>query len=270
MLRYLKLAWVFVRLSALNELQYRANFFMELFNSLVGLATGIAGLLLVFSHTDTLKDWGEPELFVVMGVYTFMTGLLAVAIQPNMARLMEGIREGTLDYVLTKPEDTQFIVSVTEVQFWKSVDLVLGIGVIVYGMVRLGAVLDVWRALAFLLAMLCGSLMIYSFWLMLSTTAFWFVRVWAILDMFESVLQAGRYPIGVYPVGMRMILTFLVPVGFAITVPAEALLARDGNWLLAHNGQWPLVLAVGLTIVFVVVSRLWWKHALKFYSGASA
>ena len=38
--------------------------------------------------------------------------------------------------------------------------------------------------------------------------------------------EAGRWPIGIYPPWLRAILTFVVPVGFAITVPAEGLVGR--------------------------------------------
>lgn len=51
--RSLALAATFLRISAMNELQYRANF-IQLFQSLVAVATGLAVLGLVFSHTRQL------------------------------------------------------------------------------------------------------------------------------------------------------------------------------------------------------------------------
>ncbi len=57
------------------------------------------------------------------------------AIQPNMTRLMEDIRGGTFDLVLTKPEDARVLSSVREFQVRRIVDIV--IGAIVLG--RLGS-----------------------------------------------------------------------------------------------------------------------------------
>jgi ABC-2 type transport system permease protein len=80
--------------------------------------------------------------------------------------------------------------------------------------------------------------------------------------LFEGVYQTGRWPIGIYPDWLRYSLTFLVPIGFAITVPAEALTARlQGNTVL---------LAIGFAIVLVTVSRWFWLRGLRRYSGASA
>ena len=82
-------------------------------------------------------------------------------------------------------------------------------------------------------------MIVYSFWLILATTAFWFVRIENILVIFQSVYEAGRWPVGIYPAWLRFALTFLVPVAFAITVPAQALAGRLtvpvllGAWMFA-------------------------------------
>lgn len=253
---------VYFRLNALNELQYRANFFMQLFNSLLDLGFGLAGLALVFSYTDTLSGWTPPHLLVVMGIYTLITGLTNVFIQPNMARLIDGVGDGTLDFTLVKPEDSQLLVSVTEFQIWKLVDLVLGLIVLGVALPQLGAALGIGQALLFVLVLFCGGVIVYCFWLMLATSAFWLVRVYEVLGLFESITQAGRWPTGIYPLWMRTVLTFLVPVAFAITVPAEALIGRL-TWET-------LALTVGLMLVAVAVSRVLWKLGVRHYSGASS
>ena len=127
---------------------------------------------------------------------------------------------------------------------------------------RLGAQVGVAQAGAFGLMVLAGGAIVYSFWLILATLSFWFVRVENILVIFQSVYEAGRWPVSLYPGWLRFGLTFLVPVAFAVTVPAEALTGR----LTWQTG----LLAVGLAAALLVVSRLFWKIGLRNYSGASA
>jgi ABC-2 type transport system permease protein len=74
--------------------------------------------------------------------------------------------------------------------------------------------------------------------------------------------EAGRWPISLYPGWLRYGLTFIVPVAFATTVPAEALTGRL-TWET-------LLIAVALAAVLFVVSRLFWRVGLRHYSGASA
>ena len=141
---------------------------------------------------------------------------------------MNDVREGTLDFVLTKPEDSQVLVSVREVRIWQTVDIVdrarscsrsacassdRGIGPV--------------QAAAFVAARCCwAALMIYCFWLILTTGAFWIVRMDEIHELFEGIYQSGRWPVTIYPGWLRISLTFLVPIAFAVTVPAEALTSR--------------------------------------------
>jgi ABC-2 type transport system permease protein len=220
------------------------------------------GLGLVFNYTTDLAGWSPSELLAVMGVFILMGGVIRTAIQPNMERLMTDVREGTLDYALTKPADSQILVSVREVRIWQSVDILVGAAVLVVALVRLNAGLGLWQALAFAVTLLMGALMVYCFWLMITTGAFWVVRMDQIVELFQGVYQAGRWPVGIYPSWLRLLLTFLVPVAFAVTVPSTALVGR-------LNLQ-TLLLTALLTIALLLISRWVWRTGLKNYSGASA
>ncbi|HVC34070.1 MAG TPA: ABC-2 family transporter protein [Chloroflexota bacterium] len=258
----LRLLWVFFRLGALNELAYRANFFVQFIQSSLGLATALIGLAVVFAHTATLGGWRSTELLALVGIYFVVGGSLNVVIKPSMQQLMEDVRLGTLDFTLTKPADAQLLVSVKQVELWELVDVVLGIGVLAVALVQLGAGIGIAEAIGFVLALACGAAIVYSFLLILTTLSFWVVRVTNILVVFQAMYEAGRWPVGIYPTWLRLSLTFIVPVAFAITVPAEALVGRlDLTTLLG---------AVGLALALLAVSRWFWTIGIRRYSGASA
>ncbi len=82
----LGLAWIHFRIGALNEMQYRANFFIQLVNSLIALGTGLVAIALVYSHTEDLGGWTQPELLAVMGVHILVGGVMKTVVQPNMNR----------------------------------------------------------------------------------------------------------------------------------------------------------------------------------------
>jgi ABC-2 type transport system permease protein len=262
LLRPLRLFGLFFRIGALNELQYRANFAVQVFQSVIALGTGLAVLGLVFSQTTSLNDWTQPELFAVMGVHILMGGVIRTVIQPNMERLMTDVREGTLDFVLTKPEDSQVLVSIREVKIWQAVDIVVGFVVLAIGVSQVQASVGLVQALAFAAALLLGGSMIYCFWLIVTTGAFWIVRMDEVHELFDGLYQSGRWPVTIYPSWLRISLTFLVPIAFAVTVPAEAITSR----LTAET----LGLAAGFALALLVFTRWWWRFGLRRYSGASA
>lgn len=258
----LRVFWTFFRLGAMNELAYRVNFITQFFQALLSLGLALGGLAVVFNQTDTLGGWLPSELLALVGIYLLVGGLINLIIQPSMQRFMEDIRLGTLDFMILKPEDAQFLISVRQIEIWKLIDILLGLGVLVVALVRLGTQLSLLQALAFGVALLAGGVIVYSFWLILATSAFWFVKTENILVIFQAMYQAGRWPVTIYPVWLQTILTFLVPITFAVTVPAQALTGRLTGSTLA--------LAVLLAVAMFLASRWFWRFGIRFYAGASA
>ena len=179
-----------------------------------------------------------------------------------MLQLLNDVQQGTLDYILTKPADSQLQISIRQVHIWSMTDLLLGLSVLIYAVIQIQARIGFLQALVFVALLFMGVLMIYCFWLILTTGAFWLIRMENILELFQGVYQAGRWPTTVYPNWLQVGLTFLVPVAFAVTVPAEAITGRLTVTTLLE--------ALAFTIILLLFSRWFWKRGLRHYSGASA
>ena len=258
----LRILCTFFRLGAMNEMAYRANFFTQIFQAVISLTLALGGLAVVFSQTDSLAGWRPAELTALVGIYLLVGGFINLMIQPSMQRFMEDIRLGTLDFLILKPADVQFLVSVRQIEIWKIIDVLLGAGVLVVALAQLGEQIGLWQAATFGLALLTGGTIVYSFWMILATSAFWFVKTENILVIFQAMYNAGRWPVTIYPGWLQMILTFLVPITFAVTVPAEALTGR-------LTGQ-TLLLSIALAVALFFVARRFWQFGMSFYAGASA
>jgi ABC-2 type transport system permease protein len=57
----------------------------------------------VFAQTDDLAGWRQDELIALIGVFFIVRGLVDVVIRPSMERLMQGVRQGTLDLTSRSP-----------------------------------------------------------------------------------------------------------------------------------------------------------------------
>jgi ABC-2 type transport system permease protein len=261
-MRYLRLFWTFFRVGVLGELAYRANFFIQLFESVLELGTAVAGLAVIFSYTTTLGGWTPDQVLALVGVFFLVGGSIRLVIQPSLEQLIESVRDGTLDFTLVKPEDAQLLSSIQRVEIWKLTDVGLGIAVLAVALVRLGTRVGLLHAAGFAASLVAGGIIVYSFWMILATSAFWLVRVENILMVFQSMYEAGRWPVSIYPAWLRFGLTFIVPVAFAVTVPAQALAGRLTWQLLA--GGWVFAAAL------FTAARLFWKAGLRRYAGASS
>ncbi|CAN5200148.1 ABC-2 family transporter protein [soil metagenome] len=256
------IAWKHLRIGVMNEFQYRANFVVQLLQSVVQVGTGLIVLSLIFDRTANLNGWTRPQLLVLMGIFTLVGGLIGFWIEPNMGRVMADVRLGTFDYVLTKPVDSQLLSSAREFRLWRLVDVVVGGVVMGWGITELPTGISATEVFLFLVMLVAGMVLIYCLWLIVTTGAFWFVRMEEVQELFSGLYRAGQYPVTIYPSWLRLILTYIVPIGVAVTVPSESLTGR-----LTPNR---IAITIGFAVVALFVTRLVWRTGSRHYSGASA
>jgi ABC-2 type transport system permease protein len=261
-MRYLRLFAAFVRAETQLGLEYRANLALEAVNELVIVLTSVAAVLVLYDHTQQLNGWTLPQMLVLLGVYYLVQGAQAMVFEVSFERFMEHVRLGTLDFTLLKPANSQFMVSVRHVQVTQVAQVGLGFVVLAVGLAQVGERVSLTDALSFGLTLVCGLALVYCLLLVLSTLSFWFVRVENILAIFWAFLDAGRFPVDVYPGWLRVTLSTVVPIGIAVTVPAQAIAGRlDAPGLMA--------MLVG-SVAAWSFSTWFWRRGLRTYTGASA
>lgn len=242
------------------ELEYRLNFLVAALSSLGSLSGSLFGLFLFYRTGYQFQDWSWEEALVVLGIFTWLQGISATFLVPNLNKIVTQVQEGTLDFVLLKPISSQFWLSTRALSPWGLPDIVFGLGLIGYAGSRLSISWD--HYLLGIPPLLLGALSLYSLWFMLGATSIWFVKIYNVTEVLRGLLEAGRFPIVAYPAAYRVFFTFVVPVAFLTTVPAQTLLERGGVfWLLGST-----TFAMGLFLG----SRLFWRFALRFYTSASS
>jgi ABC-2 type transport system permease protein len=221
----------------------------------------LLSLSIIFSNTATLGGWGPGELVALLGVWRLVNTLMAALIWPNTEKFNTSVRDGSLDYTLLQPVSSQFLVSFSRIVIWRVWDIALAAVLIVtgVGMSRGGAPLNV---VSFLLLAVSGALIIYSLWIVLIACTFWFVKFDNNVTILQALMDTGRYPATVYPAWMRLIVTFVVPIAVATTVPLQAL-RGELRW-------WQVLLFLAIGAASLVVAGQVWKMGVRRYSGASS
>ena len=260
MKRYLNVLGLLWSAAIAAELEYRINFLLAALTSLGNLSGSLFGLFLFYRTGYTFQGWTWEEALVVLGIFTVLQGFSSTFLAPNLNRIVNYVQQGTLDFVLLKPISSQFWLSIHTLSPWGLPDIVFGGVLIGYAGGRLGLGASDYLLSAVPLLFGLGSL--YSLWFILGATSIWFVKVYNVTEVLRGLLEAGRYPMVAYPTAYRFFFTFVVPVAFLTTVPAEAMLGRvQVGWIVGAA-----VLALGL----LLVSRVFWGFALRFYTSASS
>src|SRR6478752_7083274 len=153
--RYLQLLGVQLRASFQLAVQYRVEFVIGGVMALFWSFWNLVPMFVVWGHRPTVAGWTLPEALLVIAWFTGLRAVLEGAVQPSLVAVVEHIRKGTLDFVLLKPADAQFLVSTAKFEPAQSIDALAAVGVVVYAFHRLGrvpAVTDVAVALALTVA----------------------------------------------------------------------------------------------------------------------
>lgn len=264
MRHYLHLTRTFIMTSLQQELAYRANFLVKLLNSLLNLGTGLLGVNIVFNQIETVRGWSYASTLAVLGVYLVVSALHDLFIRPSLDALvgMDGaVWRGEFDFTLLRPINTQFMASVHQWQLFSLIDLALGVMVLGAATSRLTTELTAAEVVAFLAALFGSMLVLYAIWLMFASLVFWnpgFLFTW----VFNGIFQMARYPVGLYPGWLRLVLVWVIPVGMITTTPARAL-----------TGDLPLSLFAGSLLfagTLVATASVLFRAGIRRYASASS
>ena len=128
-------------------------------------------------------------------------------------------------------------------------------------MYQMGQTLTFSLVTQFLITLFLSALIIYAILLIFAGLVFWspgFLFTW----VFDGIFQLARYPVGVYPQWVQLILTWIIPVGVITTVPAQALSGSLPKGAFGTAMLIAAVLLVGATAIF--------RTGLGRYASASS
>lgn len=257
-----KLLSAFLKVNIQMSLAYRADTVVNILLNVMWLGWELLSLGIIFNNTQTIGGWGFGELIALLGVFRLVHTLMIAMVWPNTEKFNQSIRDGSMDYTLLQPVNSMFLVTFSRITVWRAWDLVLAAVLIVVGINLAGETTTPIQILAFLVLTASGALIIYSLWIVLIALTFWFTKFDNNVTILQALMDTGRYPVTVYPWWMRILVTFIIPIAVATTVPLQGL---RGELTI---GRVLMFIAIGVAS-FLVASQAW-KAGLKKYSGASS
>ncbi len=269
---YLRVFLTFARNSLVRNMTFRANFIIECISSLSWMAMNLGFYVLVFTYTPSLGtsgDWGKYQFFVFLATTLFINSLVEAFFMPNAEEFSELVRTGGLDFALLKPIDTQFLVSLTKVDWSSFSNFAFAGGLLAFSLTRLEYTPHLVEVLLYPIYIFCGVLILYSLMIALAATSVWLGRNQTLYDFWFYITNFSRYPREIYkgPIGtpLQMFFTFLIPVLVVVNVPAR-LMAQP-----MHAEYWYLaIFALLATVGSLLASRWMFLRSLDAYRSASS
>jgi ABC-2 type transport system permease protein len=261
-MRYLSLLGLQLRTSVTLAMQYRWDFVLNGALSLLWTAGGLVPFHIAFDNRPPVEGWTYESALVVVGWFTLLRAVLDGAVNPSLLAVVARIREGTLDFVLLKPADAQFLVSTAKFEVFRVLDALAGLVVVGLAFVRLGRAPSLEGVAAALGMFGAATVVLYSIWLLVVSAAFWVVRVDNLAYLFDSIFDFARWPVSIFKGVWKIVFTYVIPLGVMTTYPAEALLGTLATSTAAG--------AIFGAAVLAVVARYVFGRAIAHYTSASS
>jgi len=260
--KYFKVYKKFLHTSLASELEYKTNILIDLITAILSLIGSIFLLSIFFQNNGSIGSWEFEEALIIQGIYTILNGITNTWFNPNLTEIVKHIREGTLDFVLLKPIDSQFFISLKKINPSGFLEIMLGFCLLIF-CIRINQInLNLsFLSLSFI-TIICSICILYSLWFFISTTTIWFVKTWNATEVLRSFLYIGRFPLSSFSFSLRIFFSVFIPIAFITTIPSEV--------FLGLSVLWKILLEIIVATVFLITSRKFWLFALKFYSSASS
>lgn len=256
------MTFVLFRASIEATLAYRGSFIVGVISNILWISLALVSISIVTYQSPVVGGWTRYELFLVQGVYSIVLGMMYFLFIANFRNVTRLIRFGDLDFIIVKPYDSQYLVSIGRFSLYSLARIVSGVLLVVYMMQVLDIMPSVQTIIFFSLFLVSGMVIVYSLWFGLTTTLIWLTDLFNLDELFVQITGATRYPLVVLKYISHMLFYVTLPLVVITTVPAQTLLQKMDTSLA--------VWSVALAIVFFIASRKFWFFALRYYTSASS
>lgn len=260
--RYLSLWFSFAKNSLIRQMEFKANFILDLCVEIAWVGTTIFALEIIFSQTKTIAGWTKGEVLLIYALYKIGSAITAILITKNTFRLPYLVNSGELDHYLTKPVDSHFITltrftAVDRISQLLTAAIILGYSFVLRSdhftlttMVKIASLVPIIATLRFSIE----SLVV--------TPVFWLQNLRNIPELIYALTKPATFPRFAFPAAFRHIFTFLIPMFFIAAIPAEIVLGKSSLWIFLG--------LLCITATFLILARFLFIYALRHYSSASS
>ena len=256
---YSKIWWMMAKNAFQNWSVNRNVFMVFLIGKVIRYTAYFGFLYFLVKGTNGFLGYSQNQVLFFTATYTLID-VVSQFFFRNVYSFRPMVISGDFDLVLVKPLNALFRVLMGGPD---PIDLIT-IPPIIFVVVWIGSLLNpsIFQILIYIQLIFNGLLIAAAFHIFVLGFGIITLEVDHAIMVYRDLTSMGRFPISIYKQPLQGILTFVIPVGVMITVPASAFMG-----LLAPLG---IVMSIVFGIVLILVSLRFWNFALTKYTSASS
>lgn len=244
-------------------MEYKVDFFVGAIGFFIGEAVQIIFISIIFSQIPDLYGWSFYEILFIYG-FSLLPKSIDHLFFDNLWMVGYSIiRKGDFDKYLTRPINSLFYVTVELFQVDGFGELIMGIILVAYSLVHIGAELSIARGLV-LLALIPFSVLIFvSVKTITAAISFWTKQSGHITHMVYQTADFSKYPITIYNNVIKTIITYIIPFAFTAFYPAS-------YFLRGENGLFSVLGTILISSALFCIALFVWSKGIKAYESAGS
>ncbi len=266
-LKYLNLYLYFLNLQIKTITQYKSDFFIGLFSTIIGVLNIMILNFIIFSNLKTIIGFNIYEVFLIYGFFILVKGIDHFYNDNIWSFAWNKVKDGKFTEILCKPINPIFYIIMEKVNISGISEMIMGLIIVIFSMRVLHISLNLIEYVFLVILLMCGLIVIFSLKLLFSAPAFWTVSCGELMTAGVEISNTAKYPIDIYKnILVRKILLYILPFPIISYFPAIFCLKKTTNFGVLFNnisGYRILVYSIIITIIILYVSFKIWYMGLK-------
>lgn len=263
MKKYLRIYVKFVGQYVKSLIEYKADFILGLIGFVLVQFTGVLFIQLIFSAIPNLKGWSFYEILFIYGFAQIPRGIDHIFTDNLWILSGKIVVQGQFDRYLLRPLNPLFQLLAERFQPDGFGELIIGIILLVTSAAKLHISFSFISVLLLIFVVICGAFIYTALKLAVSSIAFWIKFAQSYLFMTYQLSAFAKYPMGIYPKGIRSLLTFVIPFAFTGYFPAAYFLGKENLF----NG---VILTFLIAIIGSIISYTIWLKGMSRYESSGS
>ncbi|MBX7232227.1 MAG: ABC-2 family transporter protein [Bdellovibrionales bacterium] len=261
--KYVKIYWALLKVSLISDMEFRFNLIIKIVTDILWYLAQASVFEVLFYRMPQISGWNLPTARVFLATLFFADALWMVLFHENFERLSTKVRRGELDFLLLKPINSQFMVTLQKQNSSYLLNLALTFLYLIWTTQQLTPTVPWWKFLLLLfIGIPCSQIILYSCRLTFALLAIIFINAESINYIWYQLYRLGLRPDSFYPYWLRLLVLSFVPVGFIASVPSRMLVEEISLWMFFAG---PL-----LSLILFFFTKKMWQKVLVYYSSASS
>jgi ABC-2 type transport system permease protein len=259
---YFEISIQYIRINLLSLLQYRADVIIGSIAVFLLQGVGILSIWVIMINIPDINGWNFEQILFIYALavlvrsiwHSFFMGLLSLSWY---------VRHGVLDLFMTRPLPVLFQLIHDEWDDDAWGETILGIILLATAWRQLQIPATGLNIFILVIFLLSGTIIYNALTMIGSSLSFWTINNDPFIRLQSDIFELVKFPLDIYSPVLKVVLTFILPIGFISFYPAQFFLQKEN--FIQYSYFAPLV-----AILLQRIALIFWRFGLNHYQSTGS